>query len=100
MDLSPLYYLGAFITAMVGFFLSESVRKKNEASTAQSLTESAMKMLEAKDKEMLECKEEKKSLRLYIAYLLTGIKLLQKQIRGFEPPEFNPLTIDEFQNGD
>lgn len=100
MDLSNLYYIAAFITAVVGFYISHSLEIKHRADTANALTEAAMKIVESKDKDIDGLKKERLELRLYVAYLLAGIKTLQKQILqcgGCGAPEFNPKSLDEFE---
>ena len=98
MDLSALYYIAAFVTAMVGFFLVESYRKKNEADTAKSLTTSAMSIVESKDRDLTTYSREKITLSLYSAYLMTGIRLLQTQLKASGlSPDFEPKSLDEFR---
>lgn len=92
--LSP---IGAAITALVGWYLAESIRNKNKADTAASLTEAAVKLVDQRDDDIKELKSERTQLRLYIAYLLGGIEALRGQIKG-EEVVFTPKTLEEFQN--
>lgn len=92
--LSP---IGAAITALVGWYLAESIRNKNKADTAATITEAAMKVVDQRDEEIKELKSERTQLRLYIAYLLGGIEAQRGQIKG-EGVVFTPKTLEEFQN--
>lgn len=92
--LSP---IGAAITALVGWYLAESIRNKNKADTAATITEAAVKLVDQRDEDIKELKAERAQLRLYIAYLLGGIEALRGQIKG-DAIVFTPKTLEEFQN--
>jgi hypothetical protein len=91
-----LYFIAAFITAAVGTYMAESIRKKNAADTAKALTDTAMNIVNQKDEDIKELRQQNSILRLYIQYLLTGIGQLRSQL-GQIIPTFTPKSLDEFQ---
>lgn len=90
--------VGAVLTATGGFYVANSIRSKNRADAVESLTNSAMKLVEAKDKELEDEQKENATLRVYIAYLLTGIKVLDKQLHDeCITPLFEPQSLDDYK---
>ncbi len=90
--------IGALLTALAGFYIANSIKRKNEADAAESLTSGAMKMVEAKDKEIIDLQKDIALLRLYITYLLTGIKVLRKQVvEAQTTPCFDPIPVEEYK---
>lgn len=97
MDFTSLSYIAAFITAIVGFYASDAIRRRNEASATQAITDSAMRLVDAKDKDNQNLRLENLMLKLYIEYLKTGVRLLSIQItRDNKEPEFNPQSLERF----
>lgn len=92
-----LSYIAALITAVVGLWLAESIRSKNKADAAESLTAAAENIVESVRASNTELKQENSLLRLYVQYLLTGIAQLRGQL-GAEVPVFTPKSLDEFKN--
>lgn len=91
--LSP---LAAVLTAFIGWYLAESVRNKNSSETTKNITDAALGLVAAQDKEIAELREERTCMRLYVIYLLTGINKLTGQLK--DPPDFIPMSIEEYQN--
>jgi hypothetical protein len=92
-----LFYLAAFVTALVGIYNAANLRKKSEVDMADSLTGTAMKIVDVRDREIAVMKTERAMRKIYITYLLTGIAVLTRQL-GETKPDFVPKTLEEFIN--
>ena len=99
MDMQTLTYIGSFLTAIVGMYIAESIRRKNHADAAKSLTDAAETILDMKEKELQVCKQERSMLYVYTDYLLTGIRILTAQLNQAKiPPDFIPRMIEVFRD--
>lgn len=96
MQWENLSYIAALITAVVGLILAESIRRRNNADTAESLSSAARNIVESIESANKELKHENSVLRLYVQYLLTGINQLRIQL-GKEMPVFTPKSLDDFK---
>lgn len=94
MNWEILSYIAAVMTAVVGWYLAESVRSKNAADTTKTLTDAAVAIVNEKDEELKEMRLERTYRKLYVAYLLNGIDKLTLQID--DEPLFVPKTLEEF----
>ena len=96
MNIDLIYSLAGLVTVVTGWFLTESIRKKNKSDTSESLVTSAMTMLEHKQKELENAIQDLALHKEYIDYLLKGIEKLHRQLKS-RKPSFKPKDILTFK---
>lgn len=95
MNIELLGGLGALITVFGGWYITESIRKKNAADASNSITNAALNLVSQKDRDIKLMRDEDILLHLYIVYLLEGIATLTTQVKG--RVRFRPKTLEQFR---
>jgi hypothetical protein len=89
MNWEILSYAAALLTALIGWYLAESVRKNNQANEASTLTGAALQLVNYKDKEIEILRSEIFILKLYLSHLVDEIHKTHK--------DFDALSLEEFK---
>lgn len=95
MNIELLGGLAALITVFGGWYVTESIRRKNTADATDSIVNAAINLVTQKDKDLAAYRKEEVLLHLYIVYLVEGISLLSLQIKGRS--KFRPKTLEQFR---
>ena len=91
-------YLAAIIASATGLYLAVATRKKDEANAADSLSNTAQKVLDMQSRQLERMEKDKQEAEEYAIYLVNGMYRLVEQLEDIGVhPVFKPKAINKYK---